>query len=53
MAVIVDSKRFTLVEMEAGTEPEAWIAGLTITTWRGLAQSQVGSGTILLTIVYE
>lgn len=54
MAVIVKSKRFTFTEMETGTAPDAWIAGFsTITTWRGITQTQVGSGVILLTIIYE
>jgi len=53
MAYTVDSKRFKITEMEAGTAPDAWLATLTITTWKGCAQSQVGSDTVLLTVIYE
>jgi hypothetical protein len=53
MTIVVDSKRFTITEMEAGTVPDAWMATMTITTWRGIAQSIVGSNTVLLTVIYE
>jgi len=53
MTYVVKSKRFTIKEMEAGTDPDAWIQALTITTWKGCAQSQLGSDTVLLTVIYE
>lgn len=53
MAVKVASRIFTVNEMRAGTVPDAWIATLTITTWRGTTQSSIGSSTVLFTIVYE
>jgi len=52
MVYSIDSKRFKITEMEDGTA-ETWIKTLTITTWKGCAQSQVGSDTVLLTVIYE
>lgn len=53
MTYVVKSNRFTINQMEAGTDPDAWIQALSITTWKGCAQSQVGGDTVLLTVIYE
>lgn len=53
MAVKVRSKEFSIDEMTTGTVPDAWMATLTITTWRGFSTTALGSQRILATITYE
>lgn len=52
MAYLVNSKKFTQEEMQDGTA-QTWVQTLTITTWHGMSQSQLGNATILLTLIYE
>ena len=53
MAVKVRSKEFSVDEMTAGTAPDAWMATLSITTWRGFSTAIKGSQRVLATIAYE
>ena len=52
MVYLVSSKDFTHEEMIDGTA-QTWVQTLTITTFHGQSQSQLGNATVLLTLIYE